>query len=91
MKKNILMVTIVALLLVGCGGVSAQESNEQGILLYEQENYVDALKKFNQAISQDKDEAIFYANRGMAFFLFQMKLKKQLLILKKQLHLKKIV
>lgn len=71
MKKSklILIVTISALLLGSCGGVSARESNEQGIQLYEQGNYVEALTKFNQAISQDKNEPIFYANRGMTLLM----------------------
>ncbi len=63
--KRLIWFVIGMAILGGCG-TSAKESNRQGMELYEQGNYAQALVKFNQAVSQDGTEAIYYGNRGMA-------------------------
>lgn len=67
MKKNgLILITMISAMILGGCGISARESNEEGIKLYGQGNYTDALVKFNQAVSQNGKVPIYYVNRGMA-------------------------
>jgi tetratricopeptide (TPR) repeat protein len=50
------------LTLTGCGGFAAQQQNAQGVRLYQQAKYPDALRAFQQATYDDPQEADGYYN-----------------------------
>lgn len=66
---SLLMMTLF-LTASGCGQ-NAAHSNEQGVVLYEEEKYDKALVKFNQAITQDGQNSGYYTNRGMTYLMLQ--------------------
>lgn len=55
-------------LLAGCMQ-NAGKSCEQGIALYEQGQFDQALVKFNQAVTQDETSGAYFTNRGMTYLM----------------------
>ena len=61
----ILLFCVFALSVAGCGNQEAEENNTQGIALYEEGNYNQALQAFTKAVSLDKNNAGYLTNLGL--------------------------
>jgi len=51
----------------GCGGVAAQTRNAEGVRLFDQSRYQEAIGKFEQAINSDPDNADGYYNMAAVY------------------------
>lgn len=72
-KKRRLFAAIISagMLFFSACGQNAARSNADGIALYEEEKYEKALIKFNQAITQDEENGMYYTNRGMTYLMME--------------------
>lgn len=68
MKKTVILAFILAIAssLVSCAS-AADKSNKSGIEQYNNNNFDEAMKFFNQAISQDNSKKEYYNNQGMTY------------------------
>lgn len=55
------------LLAAGCGGLAAQGMNADGVRLYDQARYEDAVHRFHEAINKDPESADGYYNLASAY------------------------
>lgn len=67
MRKIFLAVMLAAVMFVSAGCSKGKDQNEQGLELYQSEDYQGAVVKFQEAVAGDNRSPEYYTNLGMAY------------------------
>ena len=67
MRKIFLAVMLAAVMFVSAGCSKGKDQNEQGLELYQSEDYQGAVAKFQEAVAGDNRSPEYYTNLGMAY------------------------